>query len=109
MEELKSRRAAETGNACGGQPGASSSEPAPIQVRVGPNGEIFIESNDTYALDMLEEMMEEYSPPRRDWKVFELKYPNTWAYGIEVILKDIFKEEMEEDDGRGGSSYRYDP
>lgn len=100
LEELKSRRAAETGNT-GGQPGTPS-EPAPIQVRVGPNGEIFLESNDTYALDMLEEMLEEYAPPRRDWKVFELKYPNTWAYGIEVILKDIFKEEMEKEDGGGG-------
>ena len=109
LEELKRKREAEIGATGSGQSGAPTGS-APIQVRIGANGEIFIESNDTYALDMLEEMIEEYSPPRRDWKVFELKYPNTWAYGIEVILKDIFKEEMEEDDGRsGGSGYRYDP
>lgn len=105
LEELKQKRQAESG-ATPERPSATA-EPAPIQIRIGPNGEIILESDDTYALDMLEDVMQEYAPPKRDWRVFELKYPNTWAYGIEVILRDVFKEEMEDEDG--GNSYRYDP
>ena len=82
--------------------------PPPIQIRVGPNGEIYVESDDPAALDLLEEVFDEYAPPKRDWKVIELKYPQTWAYGIEVILKDIFKEEMGESDSKNGSM-RYSP
>lgn len=84
----------------------TSSEPAPINVRVGADGQIYLESDDTVALDRFEELMEEYAPPRRDWHVFELKYPNTWPYNIELILKDIFKEEMEENEN---GSMRYSP
>ena len=82
--------------------------PPPIQIRLGANGEIYVESEDPAALDLLEEVMDEYAPPKRDWKVIQLKYPQTWAYGIEVILKDIFKEEIdasEKDDG----GMRYSP
>lgn len=82
--------------------------PTPIQIRLGANGEIYVESDDPAALDLLEEVMDEYAPPKRDWKVIQLKYPQTWAYGIEVILKDIFKEEIdasEKDDG----GMRYSP
>ena len=84
----------------------ASSEPAPINVRVGADGQIYLESEDTAALDRFEELLEEYAPPRRNWHVFELKYPNTWPYGIELILKDIFKEEMEEEQS---GSMRYSP
>jgi type II secretory pathway component GspD/PulD (secretin) len=83
---------------------STTRDPAPIHVRVGADGQIYLESDDTEALDRFEELLEEYAPPRRDWHVFELKYPNTWAYGIEVILKDIFKEEMEEEES-GGMKY----
>ncbi|MGZ0171728.1 MAG: secretin N-terminal domain-containing protein [Planctomycetales bacterium] len=82
--------------------------PPPIQIRLGPNGEIYVESDDPAALDLLEEVLDEYAPPKRDWKVIELKYPQTWAYGIEVILKDIFKEDMDESDSKNGSM-RYNP
>ena len=101
----------------------STSSPPPIQIRIGANGEIYVESDDTAALDLLEEVMDEYAPPKRDWKVIQLQYPQTWAYGIEVILKDIFKEEIDasetEDSGmrysqyygynRGGSSNSSEP
>jgi type II secretory pathway component GspD/PulD (secretin) len=85
---------------------SASSEPAPINVRVGADGQIYLESDDTLALDRFEELLEEYAPPRRSWHVFELKYPNTWPYNIELILKDIFKEEMEEEQSGG---MRYSP
>ena len=81
----------------------ASADPPPIQIRVGTNGELYVESDDPAALDLLEEVLDEYAPPKRDWKVIELKYPQTWAYGIEVILKDIFKEEMDDSDNKSGS------
>ncbi|NQV23389.1 MAG: hypothetical protein HQ518_03385 [Rhodopirellula sp.] len=88
--------------------GGNASDPLPIQIRIGVNGELYIESDDPNALDVLEEVLEEYAPPKRDWKVIELKYPQTWAYGIEVILKDIFKEEIDASDKKDGSM-RYSP
>ncbi len=93
----------------GNSPAApASANPPPIQIRVGTNGELYVESDDPAALDLLEEVLDEYAPPKRDWKVIELKYPQTWAYGIEVILKDIFKEEMDDSDNKSGSM-RYSP
>lgn len=86
----------------------ASATPPPIQIRIGTNGELYVESDDPAALDLLEEVLDEYAPPKRDWKVIELKYPQTWAYGIEVILKDIFKEEMDDSDDKSGGM-RYSP
>ena len=88
--------------------GARSSEPPPIQIRIGTNGELYVESDDTAALDLLEEVLDEYAPPKRDWKVIQLQYPQTWAYGIEIILKDIFKEEIDASESKDGGM-RYSP
>jgi type II secretory pathway component GspD/PulD (secretin) len=98
-------RSAPTGNDATAPANAG---PPPIQIRIGTNGELYVESDDPAALDLLEEVLDEYAPPKRDWKVIELKYPQTWAYGIEVILKDIFKEEIDESDKQDGSM-RYSP
>lgn len=92
----------------GGTGRPSTSGPPPIQIRLGTNGEIYVESDDPAALDLLEEVMDEYAPPKRDWKVIQLRYPQTWAYGIEVILKDIFKEEIDASDKKD-SGMRYSP
>lgn len=86
---------------------ADSTAGAPIKVRVSPSGRISIESDDTSALDEFEEALAEIAPPRKDWKVIQLKYPDTWALGIELILHDIFKEEMEA--GKKGSGVEWDP
>lgn len=67
--------------------------PAPIRIRRTPDGKLVMESEDTEALDRLEDLLHEAAPPRRDYKVFYLKYPTTWAYSIELNLKDFFKEE----------------
>lgn len=85
--------------------GAEPTEPAPIRIQVGADGRIYLESNDTRALDALEDLLMEHAPPKRDWKVFELKYPNTWAYGVELILRDVFKEEIEAAEEGGGVQY----
>ncbi len=105
LEELRNKQRNELS---GGATTEAPTGEAPIRIRIGPNGEIYLESDDTHALDMLEDVMDEYAPPKRDWKVFELKYPNTWAYGVEVILRDIFKEEIEAGKDKKDGGFGYD-
>lgn len=66
---------------------------APVHIRRGSDGRFILESQDTEALDRLEELLLEAAPPKRDYKVFYLKYPTTWAYSVELSLKDFFEEE----------------
>lgn len=64
-----------------------------IEIQVLPNGRIVYSSPDTEALDRLESLIGQLAPPRRDYHIFHLKHPTTWAYGIETILEDFFKDE----------------
>ena len=50
-----------------------------------------ISSDDTRALDLLEELMGQLAPPRIDYKIFRLNYAR--AYYLASTLEDIFKEE----------------
>ena len=75
--------------------------PAPVRIRRGPDGRLMLESDDTAALDQLEELLHEAAPPKRDYKIFYLKYPTTWAYSVELSLKDFFEEEKK----KSGSNY----
>ena len=77
--------------------------PPPVRIRRGPDGKLILESQDTAALDQLEDLMRETAPPKRDFKVFYLKYPSTWAYSVELSLKDFFEEDKKK------SSSTYDP
>lgn len=65
--------------------------PAPVRIRRGPDGRLILESQDTEALDRLEELLHEAAPPKRDYKVFYLKHSTTWAYSVELSLKDFFE------------------
>src|SRR5690606_29199675 len=67
----------------------------PITIQRGPDGRLIISSPDTRALDQLEAMMADFAPPRRDYHIFHIKYPQTWVYGIELNLKDFFKDDLE--------------
>ena len=75
--------------------------PAPVRIRRGPDGRLILESQDTNALDQLEELLHEAAPPKRDYKVFYLKNSSTWAYSVELSLKDFF----EIDKKKSGSDY----
>ncbi len=75
--------------------------PAPVRIRRGPDGRLILESQDTEALDRLEELLHEAAPPKRDYKVFYLKHSTTWAYSVELSLKDFF----EVDKKKSGSDY----
>ena len=68
---------------------------APISISRLPDGRLMISSNDTHALDQLEELMGQLAPPGRiDYKIFRLKY--AWAYGVAMNLKEIFREDDKE-------------
>lgn len=74
--------------------------PAPIKVGRGPDGRMVISSTDTEALDRLEELLSEMTPPRKDYKAFKLKYKTTWAYGVAMNLREFFDEKEKADQRR---------
>jgi hypothetical protein len=63
----------------------------PIRIRRGADGKLMLESQDTAALDQLEDLLLEAAPPKKDFKIFYLKYPSTWAYSVELNLKEFFE------------------
>lgn len=67
-------------------------EAAPIRIGRGPDGRVMISSEDPAALDQLEELIIQLAPPRRDYKVFKMKYKSTWVYGVAENLKDFFED-----------------
>lgn len=66
---------------------------APVTIQQLPDGRLLYHSPDPQVLDRLEDLIGQLSPPMKDYHVFQLKYPTTWAYGIELILEDFFKDE----------------
>ncbi len=77
--------------------------PPPVRIRRGPDGKLILESQDTAALDQLEDLLREAAPPKKDFKVFYLKNSSTWAFSVELSLKDFF------DEGKKKSGGGYDP
>lgn len=65
----------------------------PIAVQQLPDGRVIIGSDDTAALDQLELLVQEIRPKTENFQIFHLKNANTWAYGIEMNLKDFFETE----------------
>ena len=74
--------------------GPEGTEPPPIHIRLRADGRLILESDDTRALDELEELLAEMAPPRQDHKMFRLKY--AYAYTVSLNLEDFFKEEEDE-------------
>ncbi|HEX5471078.1 MAG TPA: secretin N-terminal domain-containing protein, partial [Lacipirellulaceae bacterium] len=79
---------------------APTSKPAPITINVTPDGRLMISSSDTAALDRLEQMIEQLSPPQRHFKVYRLK--NIRAIDMYYDLLDFFKEDLEDKDKNNG-------
>lgn len=72
-------------------PTERQAEPPPISISRGADGRLIISSEDTQALDQLEQLMTQLAPPRRDWTVFHLEYAP--AYWVAMNLEDFFEEE----------------
>jgi type II secretory pathway component GspD/PulD (secretin) len=69
---------------------------APITVELDPSGRWILRSEDTEALDRLEDLIADLAPPRRDYKLFQLKHSTSWAWSIAITLEDFFKEQQEQ-------------
>jgi type II secretory pathway component GspD/PulD (secretin) len=73
-------------------PPAHSSAAPPVTVSVTSDGRLMLSSADTAALDRLEELIEQISPPEKRFKVFHLDYVT--AYSMYLTLYDYFEEEI---------------
>lgn len=72
------------------------SSPAPIAVTRGRDGRLVISSQDPQALDLLEDLLREMAPQRKDFETFELKYAP--AFWVTLNLEDFFEEPDKKDD-----------
>ncbi len=72
---------------------ASKSKP-PVKITIGPDGKLVISSDDPEALDLLEELADQLTPQRKDYRVFPLKYAS--AYTVSLNLEDFFKEDKKD-------------
>ncbi|MGD0383078.1 MAG: secretin N-terminal domain-containing protein [Thermoguttaceae bacterium] len=69
----------------------SGKTPPPVEIKQDADGRLIISSEDTDALDSIEELAAQLAAPRKDYKVYKLKY--AWAYGVSLNLEDFFKDE----------------
>jgi hypothetical protein len=86
-------------------PDGAAAPPAaqpPVAITRGRDGRLVISSQDPAALDLLEDLVREMAPHRKDFEVFELKYaPSFW---VKLNLEDFFEEKDKKDNG--SSLYR---
>lgn len=75
--------------------------PPPVSVSIDPSGRLIITSQDTNALDLLEELVTQLAPEASDYEIFKLLHVD--AYWVKKNLEDFFKEE---DDQPKSSNYR---
>lgn len=84
----------------------NSATPPPVSVSIDPAGRLVITSQDTDALDLLEELVSQLAPPAPDYKVFKLLHVD--AYYVKDNLEDFFKEEEDESKSSNRRYYFYD-
>jgi type II secretory pathway component GspD/PulD (secretin) len=75
------------------QPSATESKPAPVTVTVTEDGRLMLSSPDPAALDRMEQLIDQVSPPERRFKVYALKHIR--AFDMYWDLKDYFKDDLE--------------
>ncbi|MEM6363615.1 MAG: secretin N-terminal domain-containing protein [Planctomycetota bacterium] len=74
-----------------------SAAPKPaIEISVDASGNLILRSDDTAALDRLEGLMSDFSPPRRAYEVFEVKHASVVLIAFD--LQDYFQQDDDEDD-----------
>ena len=66
-----------------------------------------ISSQDTEALDALEDLISQVAPPRKDYKQFRLRYAS--AYWVKLNLEDYFREGKKEEKTTSRRSYFFEP
>ncbi len=76
-------------------PGEESNAAAPVTVTITEDGRLLLSSSDTAALDRLEDLITELSPPDRRFKVIQIRYVR--ASEIYYDLTDYFKDDIQGD------------
>ena len=86
--------------------GDRAAVPPPINISVAPDGRLVIFSQDTQALDILEELIGQVAPPRRDYRIYKLKHAD--SFWVRKNLEDFFDESEDKKSGNGRNVYYYD-
>lgn len=73
----------------------ADTSPPPVTITVTNDGRLMISSPDTDALDRMEDLLAELSPPERRYKVYRLKYIK--AANMYWNLYDFFEQDLEGD------------
>lgn len=81
-----------------------SSKPK-IEIKLDAAGNLVLRSDDTDALDQLEDLMLQVSPPRRPYHVFRIRYAS--VVFIADDLEDYFEEDEEDEEDDSDRFYRY--
>ena len=63
---------------------------APVRIELDDTGNLVLISPDTKALDRLEDLMLQISPPRRPYRVFKIEH--TTAYWMRLNLEEYFED-----------------
>ena len=84
-----------------------SKAPPPVSITVGPDGRLIIASQDTAALDLIEQLIAEAAPPRKEYEIFHLEH--ALSYWVAFNLEDFFKEEEGEKPNSRYPYYFFDP
>lgn len=63
---------------------------APIRIEVDASGNLMLSSRDTEALDRLEGLMLQFTPPQRPYRVFKVRHAS--ASWMKLNLQDYFKD-----------------
>lgn len=82
------RRTTTTARARGAAP--DPRELPPVTISRGADGKYVISSQDPRALDLLEELMVQMAPHRKDYHIFKLKY--AYAGWVKLNLTDFFED-----------------
>ncbi len=83
--------------------------PPPVTINRSPDGKLIITSPDVQALDLMEDLVTKMTPPRRDFKVFKLKYKSTWAYSVALNLKEFFEDKDKKEESSSRRRSFWDP
>ncbi|MEM9828495.1 MAG: secretin N-terminal domain-containing protein [Planctomycetota bacterium] len=94
----QSKRNSSRGKPSGGKP--------PITISFDEDGNLVITSEDTEALDRLENLMIQNAPPRKPYHVFKLEHAS--AIWIRLNLEDYFDDEEDDDSDSMFPFFYYD-
>ena len=77
----------------------------PVRIQIDRDGNIVLLSQDTKALDRLENMMLQFKPPRRPYTVFKIEHAS--ALWVRLNLEDFFEQKDDKGDSNADSFYRW--